>query len=159
MTRPSRPSRRGFLAGTGLAVLGAAGGVTAGLLVDRSPDEVQPPNPAVLLAAVGAERALLRHFDTVSGGGSLHRLLQQIRADHEAHLAALLAAATLAAGASPSAVPTAALGPPMTRDELRAAESAAARAAAQRALTLTGPDAALLASIAACEATHAELLS
>jgi hypothetical protein len=42
---------------------------------------------------------------------------------------------------------------------LRSAETAAAGAAAKRALTLTGRDAALLASISACEATHAELLS
>jgi hypothetical protein len=42
---------------------------------------------------------------------------------------------------------------------LRAAETAAGGDAARRAAALTGADAVLLASIAACEAGHAELLS
>jgi hypothetical protein len=42
---------------------------------------------------------------------------------------------------------------------LRATELAASTAAAARASRLAGRDAAVLASIAACEATHAEVLA
>ena len=160
--RPSRTSRRGFLVGTGLAVLGAGGGVTAGMLVNRSPDEVDVPNPQTLLAAAEAERTLIAGIDAaLAAQSSLRPVLRQVRADHAAHLAALSAAVAVATGnASPSGSPTR-VRPPTApgRDLLRSAETAAAGAAAKRALTLTGRDAALLASISACEATHAELLS
>jgi hypothetical protein len=43
--------------------------------------------------------------------------------------------------------------------QLRQGETDASRAAAHRARQLTGRNAALLASIAACEASHAELLA
>jgi hypothetical protein len=47
---------------------------------------------------------------------------------------------------------------PVTRETLQGAETAAASAAATRAAALAGRAATVLASIAACEATHAELL-
>lgn len=161
MTSSSRPSRRGFLVGAGLAVLGAGGGVVAGLLVDRSSDETEVPNPAVLLAAAKAERDLL---DAVSDVGPrnepLRSLLDQIRADHEAHLAALLAEVAVATGSGTlTGFRPLPFGVGLERDGLRRRESAAAATAAKRALSLTGRDAALLASISACEASHAELLS
>jgi hypothetical protein len=49
--------------------------------------------------------------------------------------------------------------PTSSRAQLRAAETSAATSAAADSLTLTGADAALLASISAAEAVHAELLA
>jgi hypothetical protein len=87
-------------------------------------------------------------------------MLGQLRADHVAHRDALLAALDEALGATsprPTAAPPAAGS--LTRAELRVAEQAASAQAAAHAAQLAGRDAALLASIAACEAGHAELLS
>ena len=90
-------------------------------------------------------------------------MIRQARADHVAHLRALDAlvagygpAAKATPAASSSRVPA---GTPRTRAQLRAAEQQAASAAARRADALSGARAALLASIAACEATHADLLA
>jgi hypothetical protein len=168
-SRRSGVSRRGFVLGAGLAVLGAGGGVAVGLLVDRTPDHVTVPRPRTLLAAAAAERTLLAQVDAaLAGDASLRTVLRQVRADHAAHLAALTAAVELATGAAASSGAASGSGSagarvprpaPSSRDQLRAAEAAAASAGAQRALALTGRDAALLASISACEATHAELLA
>jgi hypothetical protein len=94
-----------------------------------------------------------------------------VHRDHLAHeraLAALVSAdgsdarAAGSSSPSPSPSPSRSDSPhtrPPTRAALRAGESAAATRAAALATTLSGPGAAVLASIAACEATHAELLS
>jgi hypothetical protein len=160
-SRSPETSRRGFLAGAGLAVLGAGAGVAVGLLRHRTADQAEVPDPQTLLAAARAERELMGSLDAELAGQSSPRpLLRQVRADHAAHLAALTAAVAAANGGAPSGSPTAPP-PPSTapgRDALRQAEVAAAGAAARRALVVTGRDAALLASISACEATHAELL-
>jgi hypothetical protein len=84
-------------------------------------------------------------------------LVEQLRADHAAHLRALrrLLATYPSAPKTPSSP-----GPaqPRTLGQLRGVEHQAAVDAAKRASALDGAAAALLASIAACEATHAELL-
>ena len=91
---------------------------------------------------------------------AVRRLLGQARADHAAHLHALEQLVATYPTPAPSATSTPApAGTPRTLVALRSAESAAATASAERARRLTGGPAALLASIAACEATHAELLA
>ncbi len=157
-----RPSRRGFLLGTGLAVVSAGGGVAAGLLVTRpKPDEVTAP--AELVAAADAERVLIAALDaSLADNPGLAPVLRQVRADHAAHLGALAASVAAVVGVpSESASPTGPSTPPAALDSagLRRAEQLAAKTAAARALRVGGTEAALLASIAACEATHVELLS
>jgi hypothetical protein len=151
-------SRRGVL-GTALgAVLAAGAGTAAGYLRPlhgRPP--VQQPNPD-LVAALAAEKSLVAQLDA-SGktDGSLAGALSVVRADHEQHAAAL----EFAIGAVTSTQPTASPAAPkaLTRAQLAAAEAQAATHAAARAMRLSGRDAALLASIAACEQTHRELLA
>jgi len=159
---PSEPSpsatRRRFLAGTGLTLLSAAGGVVAGLLGTRHTPHHPVQPPALLLAAVAAERALIAELDASRIPLATR---SQLRADHVAHLRALQAAVAQVSS-SPSAVPpTAAVqsGVAPSAAKLRQLEQLASAGAATRALGLTGRDAVLLASIAACEASHVELLS
>jgi hypothetical protein len=162
--RRSGPSRRTVLAGGGLVLAAAAAGVAAGVASDRSgaAGSTGPVQPDELRAAAAAERTLIAAVDaalTESSGPRRHTL-RSIRADHVAHLAALEAAAAQVAGTSP---PTASA-PARSRPSggpaaLRTGEQRAAGAAAARALRLSGRDAALLASIAACEAAHAEWLA
>ncbi len=103
-------------------------------------------------------------------------------ADHAAHLTALRAAlagyrptpadgsvisgtavstgsATTATASPPVGSGHPPAGAPATPDAVRGAEQRASSAAAARAAQLTGREATLLASIAACEATHATWLS
>jgi hypothetical protein len=162
---PRGTSRRWFLAG-GLAVLAGGGaGVGAEFLRER-PGRRTPPAgpPAVLVDAVAAERRLIADLDATTGGDpAVRAIIRQARADHVAHLAALRGVvATYGRGApsgsvSPSGTSTGP-GRPQTGSQLRAAEQRASAAAAARAARLAGGQATLLASIAACEATHAELL-
>jgi hypothetical protein len=152
-------SRRWFLAGGAAAVLAGAGGATAALLLDSSP--ARPPvAPAALLAAVAAERALIADLDATTGGAApVRRVIVQVRADHAAHLAALQRLLGQFRRPSPAAASSPRMrGTPRTLAQLRAAEQRASSAAATHAGALDGGLAALLASIAACEATHAELL-
>jgi hypothetical protein len=111
------------------------------------------------LSAQHAELALIADLDrSIASRSADVTLLRQVRADHTEHLAALTAAIALGTGHS-TPVPTPSAGAARTHGELAAAEQAAARSTSLLALTLTGADSALLASIAACEATHAELLA
>ncbi|HEY7007800.1 MAG TPA: hypothetical protein VH395_02600 [Jatrophihabitantaceae bacterium] len=168
-------SRRGVLIGGGIAVLAAAGGGIA-LGVATEPAAGEHPStaariPAELAAAVAAETALIAHVDSALGTARPHvrRALREIRADHVAHLAALRAAiaddvyplttpSASASGSVSGSVPPPSPAPVPTPD-VRAGELRASRAAAARAARLSGRDAALLASIAASEACHAELLA
>jgi hypothetical protein len=177
-TAPARPgiaSRRGFLIGGGAVVaLAAGGGVALGLAAtsDRSEQPAVAPEPHLspeLTAAADSERALLAQYDAALANARGHhaRVLRAIRANHAAHLTALRAA--LADDAYPLPTPTRSSSRPTSpapttpaspdRAALRGSETRAARAAADRALRLGGRDAALLASIAASEAAHAELLA
>ncbi|MCU1669098.1 MAG: hypothetical protein JWP40_2025 [Blastococcus sp.] len=153
-----RVSRRGVLL-SGLAVLAAGGGgVAIGALQHLHTAEL-PPAPAELVAALAAERSLIASIDATTGGSpSVRAALVHVRADHAAHQDALRAALATyrpAASASASLPPAAAL----HLAELRAAEAQASTRAAARAAAITGRTAALLASISACEASHAELLA
>lgn len=160
-----RHPRRWFLGGTAAVLVAGGGGVGAAFLRRTSGPKANPA-PAALLAAVATERALLADIDATTGGSAEVRVaLRQVRADHAAHLATL---AELAAGYDPpkggSRAPTTAGtslagGTPRTLEQLRTAERRAAAAAAGHAATLTDRTATLLASISACEAGHAELLT
>jgi hypothetical protein len=141
-----------FLAAGGAAVLAGGGaGVGVALTRPRPRPPAPPAAPAVLVEALAAERALLADLDASTDAAAA-----AVRRDHAAH-ATVLQGAIAATGArpAPAATPT---GRARSRDELRAAEQAAAQAGAARASRASGAHAALLASIAACEASHAELL-
>jgi len=162
---PGGPSRRAFLIAGGTAVIAGAG---AGVGIEFTRHETRrrastppPPPPAELADALAAERDLIAVLDaSIATEPQLGERLTRIRADHAAHERALAAAVRQVSG--PSAAPRAsgapapaAVGPA----ELAGAERGAAQAAAARAARLSGRDAVLLASIAACEASHAELLA
>ena len=160
------PSRRWFLAfGGALVVGGGAGTGIAFLRPVSKPKPTPPPRPpahlgAALDAAIAAEQDLLADLTATTGGAKDVRLvIAQARADHTAHLRALRG--VLASLPEPAhhrrLVPPP--GRPRTQAQLRTAEARAAHVAAARAGRLDGSLAALLASIAACEATHAELLT
>jgi hypothetical protein len=165
---PAPPSRRRFLIGGGVLVAAAAGGGVA-LGMTASSRHTPQSLPLVahvakeLTAAVAAERALVASVDAAMAHahGPAKRVLRAIRNDHVEHLAALSAA--VRDDAFPAPVPkssssSAPVTGPIRQADIRAVERRASRAAAARAMQLSGRDAALLASIAASEATHAELL-
>ena len=166
---PSAPSRRGLLIGGGVAIAAAVGGgVAAGIASSTKHSPHKLPFVAHVAkdstAAVDAERTLLATVDSalVHAHGATKRLLRAIRDDHAEHLAALTAA--VRNDAFPAHAPKASSSTPAPAGSVRVAdvrkiEQRAARAAAARAMRLSGRDAALLASIAASEASHAELLS
>ena len=151
---PPPPSRRLVLSAAGFAALAAAGGVGYSFWRTRNPVHHYPP--AALVAAAQAEHALLAYLDTVVQNlPSQRALLLQLRRDHAAHATALDAALTAYSRR------------PNSREQLhattdmqgvRTVERGASRRAAQQAAQLQGEHAVLLASIAACEATHVELL-
>jgi hypothetical protein len=150
-------SRRWFLAGGAAVLLGGGSGVLAEVLTSRAPAG-PPPAPAGLVAAAAAERALIADLDATTGGApGVRRVIVAARADHAAHLAALTRLLrTYRAPAGTSAARQ--QGTPRTLVQLRAAEVRASEGAVRRAVALDGATATLLASIAACEATHAALL-
>lgn len=156
---PSAPgvTRRGVLLSAAAVVAAGAAGVGAGVLRAVPKEHPQPP-PAELVTALAEEQRLLAGIEATTGGDAAVRAaLRVIHADHAAHRDALQAAVRSYGGTSPSGpAPTAT---PLTRDALRAAEQAASGRAAAHAAALTGEQAALLASIAASEASHAELLT
>lgn len=150
-------SRRGVLVVGVAALLGAGGGLTAGLLRPLHPQHSRKPAPQDLVDALAAERLLLARVEPKPGQtAALRAVYDVVHADHQAHITALEAALQDYAPQRPVPAPVVPHAP--TRELQRAAEAAAATAAARRAARLSGRDAALLASIAACEASHAEVL-
>jgi Ferritin-like domain len=155
-------TRRGVLAATAAAApLLAAGCKGVGALGT-------PPRPgpavAVLHQAISGERVLIaRYRAALSASPALARTLTPVLGQHEAHLAALRARLIVPprdarpAGGEPTA-PHPARSPAAVLAGLETAEDTAARALVQR-LSVVGPGLAqLLASIAASEASHAQLL-
>jgi hypothetical protein len=161
-------SRRWFLAGAGVIVVAAGGGVGVGLSSDRRATRQTTP-PAQLVDAVAQERQLIANLDATTGGDlTVRRAIRQARADHAEHLRTLQALEALAAGygSNPararSTGPSKVRGTPLTRAQLHDAEGRASSATAARAASLPNARAqlaALLASIAACEAVHADLFA
>jgi len=162
--RPAGLTRRALL-GAGVVVV--AGGVGAGIAAGQPrhrPEEHRPSAPAELHAALDRELSLLAGLDAAlhatPAPGAPTTVLRAARADHTAHATALRSAiVAYPAPAASNTSPTAPLAAAPTVAQLRAAEIMAGRTAAGESAALTGADAALLASIAACEATHAELLA
>jgi hypothetical protein len=155
-------SRRGLLLGGAVVVAAAGGGVAvAALRPVAEPDKPTGRPPGELVAALAAERALIAAIDATTGGSpDVRTALRQVRADHVAHQSALQAAVAAypeapasTTPASPGAVEA------LTVAGLRGAEQRASARAATRAARLSGRQAALLASIAACESSHAVLFA
>lgn len=169
----AQPSRRRMLATFGIAGItvvsaGGIGSVVAALshLPARQRTEgltsigasARATPPAALVRALAREQQLIaqatRALTTQPGDPILSALI----ADHKAHAAAIEAAI---ATASPSPAETA-VGTPttaVTTAQLKTSEQSAHDAAAADSATVHGAPAVLLASIAACEAGHVELLS
>jgi hypothetical protein len=143
-----------------IGVAALAGGAAVGALSGRHTvsGTGSPEAPSELISARDAEQGLIDAIDAMiaSNPGTKATLLA-IRADHQAHHGALAAAIAAYPASATVSKPT----PVGARSvpALIAAERAAAQAAARRAALLLGPNAALLASIAACEASHAAALS
>jgi len=154
-------SRRGLLLGGAAVVLAGGGGIAVGALRPLAHHQPTRRPPADLVAAVAAERALIGAIDATTGGNaSVRTALHQIRADHVAHHAALQAAVD-GYPQSPAGAESSSSRPVEALDVagLRGAEQRASARATTRAARLAGKNATLLASIAACEATHAELFA
>lgn len=170
-TLPSRPSRRSLLTGGA----GAAGTV---LLSGCSGDTPGGADPAIPLdrrmreAAVRDSERLLERYDaTAAAHPALSERLAPLRAAVVEHAAALSAASP--GSAAPSAAPSGATGaaaPPASREPVppTPADALAALADAERTLSETrtidlagapGELARMLASVAACGAVHAFLLT
>lgn len=160
--RSGRISRRGLLVGGAAVVIAAGTGVAVGALQPLpEPDKPTGRPPADLVAALAAERVLIAAIDATTGGSPAIRIaLRQMRADHVAHQTALQGAVEAYPEAPPSNPPSSPGGTvtALTVAGLRGAEEQASARAATRAARLTGRYAALLASIAACESSHAVLL-
>jgi hypothetical protein len=181
VTRPGEllPGRRQVLVGAAVTVAAAA--VATGLAgcLPGGDDEPEPPDPELLLRArvAGEVRALAAQYAAaVERFPEARAELATLGAEHEAHARALLprrverALASATATASPSgssrAGQTATPSAPPVAPTLRAARAdlaTAERTASRRRLRQVGrgsPELArLLASVAACEAAHAALLS
>jgi hypothetical protein len=157
---PSLP-RRTLLAALGAIAAGALG---AGCERDRRGSATGTPSPAPpdpLLADLADERDLLARYDAVAAAHpALASRLAPLRDDHREHAAALARALGDAAPGAPSdSVPAPTPGTPgAALAALATAERDAARRNTRSCLTAPADRAALLASIAACEATHEVLL-
>lgn len=138
-----------------LGVAAAGAGAAAGALLPAHSGGARPPAPQPLLDSLAAETRLVAMHAAAVTDESLRGPMALARADHVAHLQAIRA--MLAAFAPPANGVTTPAAGPADREALRAAEAQAGSAAAARAAALTGRTATVLASIAACEATHAEL--
>ena len=170
-------TRRQLLARTGLAgaaIIGAGGaGAAVAALADlpgrasapSGPSPVASPSTAVappqqLVSALARERALVATAEAAQAATPGLAVLASIAADHRSHADALAAAIGSPSGptASPSSSKSALAGTGSVAT-LLAAERAAQQVDAVDSAKLRGSDAVLLASIAACEAGHVELLT
>ncbi|WP_404955915.1 hypothetical protein [Streptomyces sp. 147326] len=170
-TLPSRPSRRSLLAG-------AAGAAGAALLTGCSDDRPAGGEPGIPLerrmreTAVRDSTRLLERYDaTAAAHPALAARLAPLRAAVAAHSAAL--ALTPAGSPSPSASPSGGTGagapaasgepvPPKPADALTALADAERSLSEARTIDLAGAPgelARMLASVAACGAVHAYLLT
>jgi hypothetical protein len=156
---PRLPNRREVLVGGALLAL-------AGCLPGSEPEAPRLSPDQRLRARVADEvDALAARYDAVIARFPAGRSqLSTLSAEHQAHARALRGRRTSSTTPSPSATPSASAPPavPATLAAARAALAAAERAAARRRGRQArgcGPELArLLASIGACEATHAALL-
>jgi hypothetical protein len=179
----STPTRRTFLGttvlgatGLGAAVVVVAGGAGVAAEFVRHPGAKRrggsggattpalPPRAPLLEKALARENALLASLaHAARTAPTLAPRIAVLRADHQAHAAALTALIT-AAGVVPKTAPVASssgsavVRPARAADLIRWEKSAAA-AVVTDFRAATGTDAAVLASIYACEQTHVAWLS
>jgi hypothetical protein len=165
-------SRRSLLATGAIIAAAGAGSLVAALTrapkraVRAAPAPTPSPTALELTLALERERVLISSIDAAMNADSaLHPILDNVRADHAAHLGALAQTlaingvqlpATAASSVSPTPIPPSAA-PGI--ELLRSAEQSAQLSAAHSSSVLRGAEAVLMASIAACEAGHAELLA
>lgn len=153
-------SRRAWLGAAGIVAVGAAGGAFVALVRPDAVSGHPPGAPEWLPTALAREQQLLHGLDAaIRADPTLGVRLAPMRADHTAHLQVLQGllrryGPTPATGSGSNATPA-----PVGVAGVRRAELAASRATAAAALTAPGGDAGLLASIAACEATHVAVLT
>jgi hypothetical protein len=157
-------TRRRLLAGVGV-LAAAAGGAAIGALSASSSDgnsdkRGTPRPPAPLLSALDRERTLLAAVQAAAKNAALAGVTGPLVADHSQHeatLSGLLATYPKPSASAPesSSTPPAAL---TSVTALRQAEGAAAEEAAAESAAAHGALAAVLASISACEASHAAWL-
>jgi hypothetical protein len=153
------------------AVLGGLAGTAAGIALagcwPKSNKPAAHPTPHPLTAAVAGTQVLVdRYQATIAGYPDLTDQLQPLLTDHRAHLDALRRAMGLpAASGSPTAAASAGASPSVAPDQdaalaaLKEAEKAAQTEAVTACLAAAASYAPLLGSIAACRATHLEVLS
>jgi len=156
---PARLRRRSLLgaAGGGLVALGAAGcGPFTG-------GPATAPAPAELHQVLAGAVTLVSWYQaTLLAQPGLADRLGPLLADHSAHVAALLTAAgqPTSPAPSPTATPSAVPGDEAAAlAQLRSAEQAAQAVAVDACVAAPAGYAALLGSIAACRASHAEALA
>jgi hypothetical protein len=153
--RDNRHTRRRILGATAAASVGAtlAGCGIFGAGPDRpaAPDPLQPVLDEALALAAAYDRA------TVLQPG-LAKRLAPLAADHRAHVAELTRAIGTSAPSAPASSAPPAGDATATLQSLRAAERAALRTASVACRRAPAARAALVGSIAACRATHAEAL-
>ncbi|MBK5306650.1 MAG: hypothetical protein JJD92_08200 [Frankiaceae bacterium] len=125
--------------------------------------EPRPVHPDVALraAAIARERALIERYRAAaaSSASTVATRIAGLAEEHEAHLAALSRSTPGALSPSPTTSPPAALIRVPTLAQLVAAERAAATAHAADALKASRELAAVLASLAASEASHLVVLA
>jgi hypothetical protein len=147
------------------AVLGGLAGTVAGAALagcwPNSDKPKPPPAPHPLTPALGGTQALVEKYQaTIAGYPDLAERLQPLLADHRAHLDALRKAMGLPApSASPSTVAASgAADQDGAVTALKAAEQSGQTEAVTACLAASAQYAPLLGSIAACRATHVEVL-
>jgi pimeloyl-ACP methyl ester carboxylesterase len=163
------PSRRAVLGGGGLLLVAACTGGS-----DGPPAAPRPTRDQRLAVRVAAEVRDLsaRYAATIAAHPRDAALLSRLAAEHDAHVTALVAlgpptpspSSSPSASSTPSSSATTAGPPPVPAARVAALTAlvSAEQAAATRRRTQTakaGPELArLLASIAACESVHAQLV-
>ena len=154
-------SRRALLVGLTGAAAGAA---LAGCWPLSKKPQAHPSAHPLTPVVAGTVALADRYQATITALPALAARLQPLAADHRAHLDALRAAMGVA---SPSPAPSGAIDPsasvapdPATAlAALRTAEQTGQADAARACLAAAAEYAALLGSIAACRATHVEVLA
>jgi hypothetical protein len=154
--RDNRHTRRAVLGATA-ASLGAATLAGCGIF-GNGPDQPSAPDP--LQRVLDEAVALAAAYDRAAvNQPELAQRLTPLAADHRAHITELARVIGTSAPSAPAPASSAAAGDAVaTLKSLRAAEQAAQKTANTACRQAPAARAALVGSIAACRATHAEAL-
>jgi hypothetical protein len=162
-------SRRSLLRAGATVVVAGGVGVVAGCTGEPPAPAAPDPITVALTALLKSEQALLASYDAAIGGHSqLGDRLSGVRADHAAHVKAL-SALLARREPDPSPSPSTAHAPAdnslgsgsssSARQQLATLERQQATAASAGCMAASGDEAALLASLAAAETSHVEVLT